>query len=198
MESNLVSIVIPVYDMPDKDYFLNRCIESIKEQTYTNYEVIISETGKGMAGNTNEGIKQAKGDIIKILFMDDYFAHKDALKRIVEAFKGGWIATGCTHTHGQDRFNEHLARYNENILSENTIGSPSVIAFENKDPLLFDENMTWVLDCDLYKRLYDRYGEPTILDDINVVIGVGDHQTTSKLSIEEKLDEQNYLIKKYI
>lgn len=150
-----------------------------------------------MAYNTNSAIKRAQGDIVKVLFMDDFLAHEDTLKNIVDNWKGGWLVTGCTHTHGKDRFNEHLAVYNDNIHQVNTIGSPSVLAFENKDPLLFDETMNWMLDADLYKRLHAKYGLPTILDSIDIVIGIGKHQTTNLLTEDEKIQEVNYTNQKH-
>ena len=192
----MISIVIPIYDMQDGDKFLWRNINSIMEQTYKNYEIIITKAGK-MAENTNAGIRKCRGDIVKILFMDDYFAHPNALQEIADNFDGGWLATGCNHDDGLELFNPHLARWNFNIHAQNTIGSPSVIAFENHEPLLFDENLSWVLDCDLYKRLYERYGEPTIIDDINVTIGVGRHQTTHIMSDEEKSVEEDTVRRKY-
>lgn len=191
-----ISICIPVYEMPNKDFFIERIMESIRSQSFRDFEIVVTEEGK-MAENTNAGIKKAKGEIIKILYMDDFLAHTDALQEIVDNFKGGWLVTGCEHSDGHSRFNKHYADYNENIHTNNTIGSPSVLAFENKDPLLFDETLTWMLDCDLYKRLHDRYGKPTILDDINVVIGVGNHQTTHILSDEIKNKELEYLKNKY-
>jgi len=196
MKNPLVSICVPIHNMKDKDYFLKRLIQSVREQTYQNWELVITEEGK-MAENTNAAIKKAQGEIIKILYLDDFFAHKDALKNIVEAWKGGWLVTGCTHTHGKDRFNDHLAEWNDNIHQVNTIGSPSVLAFENKNPLLFDEKLSWMLDADLYKRMYKRYGLPTILNDINIVIGIGDHQTTHILTDEEKAKEVAYTNKKH-
>lgn len=182
--------------MLDGDKFLWRNINSVMEQTYTDYEIIITKAGK-MAENTNAGIKKAKGDIIKILFMDDYFAHPNALQEIADNFTGGWLATGCNHDDGYNLFNPHMARWNDNIHAHNTIGSPSVTAFENDDPILFDETYSWVLDCDLYHRLYERYGEPTIIDDINVTIGIGRHQATQILTDEEKFAEEDRLRNKH-
>src|ERR1700740_3538057 len=110
----MISIAIPVHNMDKKDFFLKRCLDSIRMQTYQDYEIVITEHGK-MAENTNEAIKRSKGDLIKILYMDDYLAHKDSLQRIVDAFKGNWLATGCIHdsNHGSELFNPHYPTYND-------------------------------------------------------------------------------------
>ena len=195
-----ISCIIPIHWMKNWQFFLTRCLESIEKQTFTDYEIIITKSGF-MAENTNAGILKATGEIIKFLYMDDYLAHPDSLKNLAENFKGGWLATGCVHDWGGGKLiNPHLARI-DGILQKssmkNTIGSPSVVAVENKDPLLFDENMTWVLDLDYYKKLYERYGEPTILDSYDVIIGCGNHQVTHIISKEDKLKEEKYFLNKY-
>lgn len=195
----MISIAIPVYNMPNKDFFLDRCLQSIKKQTFTDYEIVITEEA-GMASNINAAIKTSKGDIIKILFMDDFFIHEDSLKMTVDAFTGGWLVTGCLHKMEDEPglFNPHLARWTDDITTgNNRIGSPSVITIENKDPILFDEGMTWLLDCDYYKRLHDRYGPPTILDLYTVAIGIHPGQATNLLTQEHKLQEYEYLDEKY-
>jgi len=195
MSKPKISIAIPVYEMENKEFYLNRCLESIKNQTYKDYEIVITENGRGMASNTNEAIKKCKGRFIKILFMDDYLAHKYSLKEIVDRFQSRWLVTGCEHdNHSPD----HYPRYNEDIhKGYNTIGSPSVLTILNKNPLLFDENMSWLLDCDYYKRMYDKYGEPTILNTVNVGIGIHKGQATYILSDELKTNEHDYMLKKY-
>lgn len=130
--------------------------------------------------------------------MDDYLSSPDALQNIVDNFTGGWLATACVHDNGREVFNVHYASYNTEIqFGNNTIGSPSVVAFENKEPLLFDEKLSWLLDCDLYSRLYERYGEPKILPYVDVAIGIGQHQTTNLMSNKEKVDEFTYLASKH-
>ena len=192
-----ISVCIPTHDMPNGDFFLKRLTDSLNRQTFRDFEVVITKEGK-MASNTNAAIKRAKGELIKILYMDDYLAHENALKTIVDAFKGNWLVTGCGHDNGDIWYNPHYPKWNDQIYTGlNTIGSPSVLTMKNDDPLLFDENLSWLLDCDLYQRLYDKYGQPTILNDINVIIGVGEHQTTRTLSDEIKANEHNYLLNKY-
>jgi len=221
MKTPLISIVIPVYNMANTKFFLKRALDSIATQTYKDIEVVMPDNSHhftrttidkmlkdydfninriqnneiGMAVNTNLGLKQAKGDLIKILFMDDYLAHEDSIKTIVKKFKGEWLVTGCAHDPGT---HTHEPTYNDQIhTGVNTIGSPSVLTLKAGLQMYFDEEMTWLLDCDLYRRLHDEYGKPTILNDINVVIGVGEHQTTHIIGQDIKEGEHKYMINKY-
>ncbi len=192
-----ISIAIPMHNMQGADFFLRRLMQSLEVQTFRDFEIVITKEGK-MAENTNAAIKKCKGEIIKILYMDDYLYGRDALKNIVLKFKGGWLATGCVHDYGDGRgIQPHLAEYTGIANDVNTIGSPSVIAIENNEPLLFDERMSWLLDVDYYKRLHERYGEPTLLPEFDVCIGVGSHQMTNILTNQEKLQEELLIKEKY-
>ena len=194
MDKSLISIAIPVYpQMKNGDVLLKRCIDSILKQTYKNYEIVITTSGS-MAENTNKALKASKGDLIKILYQDDYLAHEDALKSIVEAFRGYWLVTGCEHDDGLSVGRPHYPIFDEN---ENHIGSPSVLTIKNGLDMYFDENLGWLLDLDLYKRLYAKFGEPDILDEMNVVIGIGGHQATNTMGEEVKQNERIYLNEKY-
>lgn len=217
----MLSICIPTSDMKDKERFFTRCLDSLWKQSYQNFEVIVTDNSedkkiediceyyksgityyrnpiKGMAQNTNESIRRAKGKLIKILYMDDYLAHTDSLLKIINHFKGHWLVTACLHDDGIEVFKPHLAKYSPDIyLGNNTIGGPSVLTIKNENPLLFDEEMTWLLDCDYYKRCYDKWGEPDIMRDYNVVMGLHPEQATNTLSRDRKLLEYNYMRKKY-
>lgn len=184
--------------MDHADFFLGRLMRSLQTQTFRDFEIVITKDGK-MAENTNSGIKKAKGEIIKIIYMDDYFAHPDSLQNMINNWKGGWMVVGCVHDRGDGKhLDPHVPKYSQDIhKGVNTIGSTSVVAFENKDPIFFDENLSWLIDCDYYKKLYDRYGEPTLLNDLDIAIGVGTHQTTFIMTNEEKASEHEYISKKY-
>jgi glycosyltransferase involved in cell wall biosynthesis len=102
-----VSICIPCYNNADE---VERLLNSILDQTYTDYEVNISddstgdETEKlmeryrgrienlnyihnkkpyGHIFNWNAAIKMATGEYIKVMFSDDWFTDKDSLKELV-------------------------------------------------------------------------------------------------------------------
>ncbi len=138
--------------------------------------------------------------LIKVLYMDDFLAHDKSLIKIINNFSGYWLVTACTHLslHNNYTHSIHFATYAQDIhTGNNTIGSPSVMTIKNEKPMLFDENMTWLLDCDYYKRMYEQYGEPVVLKDINVIIGLHSDQATHTMGDERKLQEHEYLNKKY-
>src|SRR3990167_499626 len=109
-----VSIVIPVADIPNGDYFLNRCLKSIESQTWKNYEVITPKEGK-VAYNMNQGIKRATGDIIKIMCMDDYFKGIKSLTEIVMNWKRPWLVSACLHDVKGKIGYLHLPGWNDQI-----------------------------------------------------------------------------------
>jgi len=216
-----LTVCIPTSDMKDKERFFTRCLDSLWKQSYQDFEVVVTDNSedriiediceyyksginyyrnpiKGMAQNTNEGIRRAKGELIKILYMDDYLAHTDSLLKIINHFKGNWLVTACLHDDGIEVFKPHLAKYSPDIyLGNNTIGGPSVLTIKNENPLLFDEEMTWLLDCDYYKRCFDKWGEPDIMRDYNVIMGLHPEQATNTMGRDRKLQEYNYMRKKY-
>lgn len=212
-----VSICVPIYNMDNALYFLERNLKSIYIQSFDDYEIIISDDSdddqlktwlhrldmpikyfknkgnKGMANNSNNAINNASGELIKILYQDDYFYSSESLFDIIKHFTGGykWLVTGCTHTiDGINTFNNHSPYYSE---TDNTIGSPSVLTFKQEVLERFDPNFHWILDLDLYKRLYREYGKPKIWDRPNVVIGLHAGQKTHLLSDERKALEHKLL-----
>jgi len=185
-----VAIVVPIHEMENGAFFLWRLVNSLTEQTFKDWELIITKDGK-MAENTNSGIKRARGELIKILYLDDYFSSLDSLNEMVNLMENqDWLICGT-----EDNPNPYMT---EDIhLGNNKLGSPSALMFRNNEPLLFDEKMSWLLDCDLYKRMYEKYGTPKTLYGNWVTLGKGNHQMTHILTDEEKLLEHNYMQKKY-
>lgn len=203
-----ISVCIPTYEMHGIGVqMLERNLEMLEKQTFKDFEVVVSDNSndlkifhlcrdfdldinyekslsKGNAANRNNAIKMAKGELIKMLDQDDYFASEKSLQDIVNNFdeRDNWLITGCS--------NNHFPRYQENA---NTLGSPSVLTIRNKDPLFFNEDLKWVLDLDYYRRMNKKYGLPKILQRINVIIGIGEHQNTNHIPLEIKLkEEQDY------
>jgi glycosyltransferase involved in cell wall biosynthesis len=194
-----VSLCIPYHDSPNTAFYLSRLLASIHDQTYKNYEVVLTKEGK-FAENHNAAIKKSTGDIVKILQMDDYLYHEGALQKIVDAFtpETYWLSSGCLHNNGTETFYPHAPIWNDDIYTgNNTLGSLSTLAMRRDSALLFEEPLTWVVDCDLYYRLYLKYGPPMLLNDYNVVIQLREDSETNTIPDAVKREEINYLTKKY-
>lgn len=185
----MISIVIPYYKMQNHEFYLNRCLDSIRSQTYQDYEIVISDNGKA-AENTNKGIKEANGEYIKILCMDDYFTHKNALKEIVGSLET-WLINGVS-----DNLNPY---YTGDIhKGNNKLGGLSSIAFKKSLYIPMDESMVWLFDCDWHKQMYTKYGEPSILKGNYVTVEKQIDQATNKIPDNVKLKEVIMMNKKYV
>lgn len=228
----LISVCIPVYDMRGVGHvFLKHSLDILKIQTFTDFNVIISDYSKtdliknlcteyqgildidyhknldptgGMSANTNNAITHATGKLIKIIFQDDFLYDEKSLEVIVQNFdlkKDHWLVTACEHSKdGRTFFRPFYPQYNDKIhLGNNTISSPSVLTIKNESPLLlFDAKLKWLMDCDYYKRCYDAYGPPKIVNIIAAVNRVGAHQISNTEATEAlKKSEYQYILKKY-
>jgi glycosyltransferase involved in cell wall biosynthesis len=65
-----VSVVIPVWGSYKE--FLPQCVESIVNQTFKDYEIIIVEDKTDLPSARNSGIQKAKGEYILPLDVDDW------------------------------------------------------------------------------------------------------------------------------
>ena len=185
-----ISICVPIHDMDNAAFFLRRLMQSLEIQTFTDYEIVITKEGR-MAENTNAAIEKSRGELVKILYMDDFLFHKDALKEMVENFgQSSWMMAGAD--------NNPSPVWTDDILTgNNKLGSPSALMMRKDRALYFDENLSWLLDVDLYSRLYKEHGPPRILEGRHIGIGVHPGQMTNILTDEEKLGEHHYLMQKH-
>lgn len=226
-----VSICIPCYEMHGRGGdFLDFSLHKIRSQTHQDFEVVISDhsqnrevenvcekhSSAGMnikylrnevdrgnsSSNINNSISNSTGDIIKILFQDDFLYHQDSVKDVVEMFSlknAEWLVTSSCHTPDGKNFERfYFPRYTEDVMEgNNLISSPSVLSFRNTKDVWFDTNLVWLMDCDIYKRLYIRYGEPSYLNKVNVVNRTWEGQFNNHIPWERKNWEIEYGRKKY-
>lgn len=227
----LVSIPIPCYEMGgDGVKYLDFCLNKILIQDYPNIEIVISDHSKdddvkkslkkwetllnikyinnphkrgSSSANLNVALQNCTGDLIKIIFQDDYLLESNSLSTLVTCFNRGnsqWLATACGHSNDRiNVFNPHLPKYNDLIAyGTNTISSPSVIMVKNQDLELFDENLIWLMDCEYYKRMYDKFGLPIICNYITVINFMHANQVSNTLATTQvKEDELAYVLKKH-
>lgn len=193
---------VVISDYSQTDLIKNLCDE-YQKLLPVKYHKNLDPTG-GMSANTNNAIKNATGKLIKIIFQDDFLYDEKSLAVIAQNFdlaKDHWLVTACEHSKdGKTFFRPFYPTYNDQIhLGKNTISSPSVLTIKNESPLLlFDTKLKWLMDCDYYKRCFEKFGSPKIINTITVVNRIGDHQvsnTEATPTLRQK--EYKYVLKKF-
>src|SRR3990167_247410 len=98
MQNPKISICIPFHWMKNWSFFLERCLKSIEEQTLTDYEIILIKHST-MPATSNRVIESAKGEIVKVLYLDDWLDSPDYLEQVYNAFRfpdTNWLITAAT------------------------------------------------------------------------------------------------------
>ena len=109
MENKKVTVIVPVYNVEE---FLNKCVESIVNQTYSNLEIILVDDGSpdncpqmcdewakkdkrikvihkvngGLSDARNAALKVAKGEYISFIDSDDYI-HPTMIEKLMKSIK---------------------------------------------------------------------------------------------------------------
>ncbi len=216
----MISIIVPTYEMYGRGVeFLNELMNSIDEQIFVPYEVIVTDDSeddeirkycslnniqyykhpgpKGACRNFNYGLSKATGDIIKPMFQDDQFQSKDCLK-LISQMKSEWCCLTSAHIGGRT---DHIPYAETDILElakgRNTYGSPSAVAWRNNKGTVFDESLIWLFDCDLYARMVLIYGPPEFID-AKVLIREWEGSVTNTIGRGQiRVTELEYIIEKF-
>ena len=152
------------------------------------------------SSNINYALKKCRGEWIKIIFQDDFLVSNESLEIIHRHIKNSdnikWVITACEHTtDGVTLYRPFYPKWNDKIHTGiNTFSSPSVLTIKNNYILLFNEELVWLMDVDYYKRMYDKYGEPYYIMDINVVNRIWGNSVSNTLSNEIKQKETRLMI----
>lgn len=133
------SICIPAYDMHGRGAeYLGQSLDRLKRQTYTDFEVVVSDQSDNDAvrdvcfeyagrlqikhvfyrggprqssANTNHAMRHASGAILKILFQDDYLCDDTALEQMARAFEDPsvkWLLCGSAVTRDGKTLQNHM------------------------------------------------------------------------------------------
>jgi len=227
-----VSIAIPTWESHGRGgEFLDDLFRTIEIQTFKDFEVCISDHSvnddvlsvvnqfrdkfeivfhrntehKGNSpANTNAAIDLCSGEIVKIMFQDDFFYDDESLEKIVAEFENSdksWLVNGCNHTKddGHSFYWNFYPQWNDKILhGVNTISSPSVLSIKKEvfKKVKFDTSLVMMMDCDYYYNTREHFGDPIYYHDVLVSNRV--HKNQISMRYDKNLqDEVNYCLKKY-
>ena len=227
-----VSVLIPCYKHAR---FLAQTIESILTQSYQNFELLISDDSSedgsdqiirdyarrdtriryqlqspnlGMVPNWNWCLDQARFDLVKFVFGDDYLTSPTSLGALVEALQrrpGLSMATSArllvdgnsrrvglandlvttTEYRGKDVILECL------LKNRNLIGEPSAVLFKRSVRERFDRNFKQLVDLEFWFRLLET-GDLTYISEPLCAFRHHPHQQTS-LNRNSRVGEQEGL-----
>ena len=228
-----LSIAVPTWEFNGLgDVFLDDLLSTIEIQYFKDFEVVISDHSSdnkvlnkvkefddkfeikyvknndsigNSPANLNNAIDNCSGEIIKIMFQDDFFYDDEALEKIYYSLSDSdrmWLLSGTNHTkdHGNSFFWDLYPKFNDDLLKGvNTISSPSVVAFKSFASLPFDEDLVYFMDLDYYYGMRLKYGEPMYYNDILVTNRIHDNSISSGILNKEEImeKESEYCMKKY-
>ena len=194
-----VSICIPTCDFPENgtNYnnvtMLSDLLQSIRMQTFTDYEVIVSDqstddrierlceifeikyfknNGSNGAENINNAINHADSEYIKTMWSDDFLIKPSSLGIMVDRLGcNDWVSSATYHCNESDTRNLFYLfkpSIKEWLPYRNYLGSPSNVLFR-KSELRFDEKLSLYNDCEFYYRLWKKFGNPILINEPLIV-----------------------------
>lgn len=228
-----ISVCVPIYTMQNKlsEKLLVEYFSHLIFQTFKDFEIIVSDQSendnleqicnifanvldikyhknrsniKNAANNINFAMSKATGEIIKILYMDDFFVDNRALEKIYNGFQHSpekWMIVGFTHCDmDRSRFYDTRTPWygNKYVNGDNTTGNPSTYAVRRNSLLYMDENLLWLVDGEYFYRSFHYHGDPIIINDI--LVAFREHPNSAFLDpkyreLDEK--ERKYCLEKY-
>jgi glycosyltransferase involved in cell wall biosynthesis len=230
MPPRAISICIPAYEMGGAGAtYLDALLASLDRQSFRDFDVVVADQSsdgavkaccaqwsdrmridrfdntaapRSASANVNSALDRAGGEILKILFQDDYLCADDALGRIHEALGDGtasWALCGSAVTRdGRTLEAPMVPRLNDRMhLGRNTVSSPSVLAIRRTCRERFDESLQWLMDVEYYHRLHVRYGPPAIIDDTLVATRLHDGQVSSAIDCAIQARELDHVLHKH-
>ncbi len=230
----LISICIPAYK---NARFLRRLMDSIAVQGFRDFEVVLTDdspddeagnlcreySGKfelqyhrnekalGTPENWNAAMRLARGEWIKLMHDDDWFAGPESLgefKKAIEANpEAGFIFSAYENVfldenrsrivHAKSTGLKQLLIDPVTLFSSNVIGPPSVVIHRNDRNVYYDPQVKWVVDIDFYISYLDKQAF-FYLDKPLVKVGIGKEQVTRDCFRQRlvEIPEAFYLLEK--
>lgn len=229
-----ISICIPSYKRTD---YLKRLLDSIAIQGYKQYEVVVSDDSPGSEvaelciaykekfllryfhndkplgtpENWNEAIRHAKGEWIKIMHDDDWFAANDSLEEFATAIESSpaidFFFSAYNNVYEQENNRIQIVQLGKSdelklkkdslrLFKRNYIGNPSCTLFRKKENFLFDNRFKWVVDFEFYMRyLRSSDNEFCYIDKPLINASLNSSQVTSAVFRDPKVEiPENHLL----
>lgn len=220
-----VSICIPAYC---QTLYLKRTLDSIVIQDYDDYEVVITDDSPdatveaivreyafgskltyvrnkiqlGSPANWNHAVRLSKGEYIKILHHDDWFASPSSLSEFVEMLdanpNAGFAFSGATariaisgktwHHYASDRQIARLRVEPTCLFYGNFIGPPSSTIVRRASFVAYHENLKWFVDIAQYIQVLQNTGFVATQKPLIISTTQASHQITNICTESKRLN----------
>ena len=165
---------------------------------------------KGSPANWNEGIRLAKGEWIKIMHDDDWFASDRALQHYASIINSSDKIDFIFSAYNDYENNEYkktnsinsliLKRITKNplyLFRSNYVGNPSVIMVKKNLNYLYDEKLKWVVDFEFYMRCIEVM-KLHYIPEVLINVGYNSEQITKEVfrNIKVEIPENIYMLNK--
>ncbi len=164
MQDKLISVIVPVFNA---EKYVNRCIDSILNQTYENLEVIlvndgssdgsikicekwqkldsrvklISQENAGVSAARNKGIETATGDYVSFVDNDDWLRPEMYKNLVKQATKDNADLTFCKFINVDTAYNRE--NINEINLTPENLKHPEFFFLKNRK----GNNLSGIIGC---------------------------------------------------
>lgn len=177
MEQIKFSVIIPMYNIED---YIEKCIESILNQKYDNYEIIV--VNDGSKDKSEEKVLSIKSDKIKIINKKNgglSSARNEGLKHVTGDYI--WFIDGDDYIE-ENAFlllNDYLSkrdcdvisfRYYKDYLKYKTIQTDNIDIKDKKQyPLINTSACTKIFKSDFYIKNNFEFSEGKIYEDLSLI-----------------------------
>lgn len=170
---------------------------------YKNIRYYHNTERLGATKNCNAAIAKATGKYIKLMHHDDWFTDIYSLDNFVYMMEKNPNAilafSGTVQVQENDSYKRHISKEDASMYEKdyrmvflrNKIGAPSAVIFQNKN-VSFDENLTWLVDMDLYLQLLKDNDTFIYSEEPYVCIGMSDEQLTRSCMCDVELQKREY------
>lgn len=158
--------------------------------------------------NWNFALKKSKGKYKMLLHHDDYFINNLILQDIHSEFlKNGEAMIYFLNFINENKFKKfHFNKFSmkqifknpHDLLYVNYFSTPSCLIMNQKVDLFYNEELKWLVDVDLYLRLFKKFNSIKFISKTSLVIGSADNRITNTITKKDKLEEYYLLTKKKI
>ena len=190
MPNELISIIVPIYNVEN---YLEKCIESILNQTYKNIEIILIDDGSkdnsknickkyvdydnrvkyyykengGLSSARNYGIEKSKGNYLMFIDSDDYI-DSDMVEKLYDAIIKNNVDISCGGKYLEFTYETKVINTSGDFFSNREDTLKRILKVDNVDTSCCDK----LFSSKLFEQI--RFPEGRLFEDLGTLYKIID------------------------